>query len=152
MPMVILIAILSLPIIELIVLIEIGSEIGAINTVGLSFVTAGIGIYLVRLQGMQVMTQMNQAARSEQAVASPLVHGFFLLVAGFCLLIPGFITDIFGALLLIPPLRLLIAGKILKRVKTSQGFHQSTIIIDGEFSEVTPDEHDKEKDHPPKLG
>jgi len=151
MPLLFFFLIIGIPVIELIVLIEVGSHIGAINTVALSIVTAGIGIFLVRLQGIQVMTRMSAATRTDEAVAAPLIHGFFLLVAGFFLLIPGFITDMVGALLLVPPLRLLIAARVLKRVRKQHGFNQTTIIIEGEYHDVTPEGAPDDKDGPNRL-
>ncbi len=138
MPLLILLFILSLPIIELSVLIDIGGEIGAVPTVALCLLTAAVGLSIARQQGIKTFQDMQRAARQGEPVGAGLVHGFFLAVAGVFLLIPGFLTDFFGALLLIPPVRIALgkAGMAHFVVHRGRGTHvHKTIIIDGEYHE-----------------
>ena len=144
-----------LPVIELTLLIEVGSEIGAINTIGLSFLTAGLGIFLVRVQGMQVMAKMMAGSRAGEPLASPVVHGFFLLVAGFCLLVPGFLTDAFGALCLLPPVRLLFAKLMISRMTVVQPGQKRSVILEGDYvvvkDEAGEDESGGDDDDTPQI-
>ena len=157
MPLLILLLLLALPLMELAVLIDIGGEIGAVPTVTLCLLTAAIGLHLVRLQGMRVIADMQSAASSGDPVAAALVHGFFLLVSGICLFIPGFITDLLGALFLIPTIRLYLGRKMLSggyMHKSQGGFHtHSTIIIDGDFTEKpdTQTARTKDRQSPPVI-
>lgn len=104
------------PLLELSVLIDVGGEIGAIPTVLLCVLTAAIGLSLVRLQGLKVLRNMQEATQRGEAIGENLVHGFFLLLAGVCLFIPGFVTDTLGALLLIPMVRLFLGKAGLAHV------------------------------------
>jgi len=138
MPLIILMAILAIPVVELTVLIHVGGEIGALNTVGLCLLTAAIGLTLVRHQGLKVLADMQAAANRGEPIGASLVHGLFLVVAGFFLLIPGFVTDTIGALLLIPPFRMMLAklGFAHMMVRRGGGQGQTTIIIEGDFVET----------------
>ncbi len=120
---------------ELSDLIDVGGEIGALPAVALCILTAAIGLSIVRLQGMKIFADAQIAARSGQPVGASLVHGFFLAVAGVFLFIPGFVTDFFGALLLVPPIRLVLGRALLSRfvVRSSSNTDQSSVIIEGEY-------------------
>lgn len=93
------------PLIELYVLIEVGSEIGALPTILLSVFTAILGGSLVRLQGFSVLFRAQTAMAQNEVPAIELLEGAILLLTGLALLLPGFITDAVGFLLLITPLR-----------------------------------------------
>lgn len=139
MPLIILLLILSLPIVELAILIDIGAEIGALSTVGLCLLTAAVGLSIVRHQGMKVFQDMQAATRKGDTIGASLVHGFFLAIAGVFLFIPGFMTDFVGALLLIPPIRLGLGKLGMAQFVVQRGSkrpHQ-TIIIEGEYWEET---------------
>ncbi len=103
------------PIIEMTVLIQVGSEIGALATVGLVFLTAIVGVTLIRKQGLETSLKAQEKMRRGELPASEVAEGVMLMFAGLCLLIPGFVTDAMGALLLVPFLRkILAAGLIVK--------------------------------------
>jgi UPF0716 protein FxsA len=93
------------PLVELYVLIEVGSEIGALPPIALSIFTAVLGGALVRLQGFAVLFRVQEAMVRGEVPALELLEGAMLLVVGFALLLPGFITDAVGFLLLVPPIR-----------------------------------------------
>lgn len=140
----------GVPLIELSVLIEVGSDIGALATVALCLLTAAVGLSLIRMQGLKVLADLQTASAKGETIVEPLVHGFFLLVAGVCLFFPGFITDAIGGLLLIPPVRLALgrAGLAGAAAKSTRNFRYSrysesgkaTIVIDGDFAEVDEEE------------
>ncbi|GGA63152.1 membrane protein FxsA [Neiella marina] len=108
-----LILILLVPIVELTVLIQVGSQIGALGAIGLTVLTAIVGLSLVRSQGLGVMQRAQQNMAQGQTTAPEVIEGGMLAFAGLCLLIPGFITDALGALLLLPPLRQQFAKSVL---------------------------------------
>lgn len=95
----------GVPLIELYFLIQVGSEIGALPTIGLTILTALIGGILVRMQGFAVLMRVRGAAERGEVPALEMLDGALLLAAGLVLLLPGFFTDVVGFLLLVPPLR-----------------------------------------------
>lgn len=103
------------PIIEIWLMIDIGSVIGAGWTVLAIISTAIIGGSLVRHQGIGVYTRLNQTAARGEIPAMEMIEGLTLLISGVLLLTPGFITDALGFLILIPPLRRWLALNMLKR-------------------------------------
>ena len=96
-----------LPLVELYVLIEVGSGIGGVTTIALCLLTAGAGGLIIRWQGLQ--TLMNARKSMQQAQRHQLaehgLHGMILVLAGALLFFPGFLTDTLGFLLLIPAVR-----------------------------------------------
>jgi UPF0716 protein FxsA len=105
-----------IPLIELYLLISVGSEIGALNTIGFSLLTAFIGGYLVRMQGFSTALRIHESSSRGELPAVEMIEGAILLLCGIMLLLPGFVTDAIGFLLLIPPLR---RGLIINRLRRS---------------------------------
>lgn len=129
-----------IPIVELYTMLAVSHEIGALSTVSLVLLTAIIGGFLVRFQGLSVlMRSQAMLARGEQP-AIEMFEGVVLLICGFMLLLPGFISDTLGFLLLIPPLRRKIIWTFLKKVQVKPAndvFYEEPktqgTIIDGTF-------------------
>ena len=146
---IILLLLIGLPLMELSILIDVGADIGALPTIGLCLVTAAIGLNLVKAQGMQVMNRMQAKSEAGEAFGGEMIHGFFLLLAGLFLLFPGFMTDTVGALLLIPPVRLILGrfgianialkskGNFGAHFHTSSNTHMDEGVIEAEFEDVT---------------
>lgn len=148
MPLILLLIIVGVPILELMLLIEVGKYIGAIYTVGLVIVTAAIGITLVRMQGYAALTRAQASLDENRLPVGEAVDGVFLLFAGGLLLFPGFITDAIGLLLLIPIVRrglglaiwraLAARGVIRWSVNGREGeMRPDEGVIDGEFEDLT---------------
>ena len=135
----ILLALIAVPIAELYLLLAVGGQIGALPTIGLVIFTAILGASLLRLQGLATLARAQAALDARRLPAQELIEGLMLLVAGAFLLTPGFITDSIGFLLLIPGLRRLVAGLVLRRLSlhiiATRG--QGADILEGEF-EVKP--------------
>lgn len=93
------------PLIELYFLIQVGSVIGALPTILLSILTAVIGGYLVRMQGLTVLMRVRAMLDRGETPALELLDGAVLLLCGFALMLPGFITDAVGFALLVPRVR-----------------------------------------------
>ncbi|WP_456413646.1 FxsA family protein [Thiolapillus sp.] len=103
------------PLLELYVLISVGSEIGALTTILISIFTAVLGAALVRMQGVSVLMRVQSTLARGEAPALEMLEGALLMISGVMLLFPGFITDIIGFLILVPPLRRKFIVAVLRR-------------------------------------
>ncbi len=115
-----------MPIVEIAVLIQVGGVIGGWTTVGIVILTAFIGSFMLRQQGIATLAQAQQRMNSGQMPAQQMLEGLFLLIGGLLLLTPGFITDFFGFLCLIPPSRRFLANKL-----ASKGLSGFNIFVGG---------------------
>ena len=107
---------LVLPILEMYVLIKVGGNIGAFNTILLVLLTALIGLALLRVQGFRTLINARNKLGMAQLPTQEIITGIFLAVGGALLLTPGFITDLFGLLCLIPITRNFLLQVILSNV------------------------------------
>lgn len=105
MGILILIAFICVPLIEIAVFIELGGMIGPGPTLGLIVLTAALGTWQLRAQGLATLSRARSQMERGEMPARELFDGLCLLVAGALLLTPGFVTDSLGALLFVPPLR-----------------------------------------------
>lgn len=96
---------LVVPIVEIVLFILIGQQIGLGWTLAMILVTAIAGTALLRVQGFAVMERIRQETRAGRVPGRGLAHGLMLIVAGILLLTPGFFTDALGFLLFLPPVR-----------------------------------------------
>ncbi|WP_421159258.1 FxsA family protein [Aeromonas dhakensis] len=103
----------GLVVLELTVMIEVGSVIGALPTVGLLILTAVLGSSLVRSEGIKTLFNAQQKMQQGEMPGREVMGGMMLALAGLLLIIPGFVTDFFGILLLQPWLRNKLAGKLI---------------------------------------
>ena len=101
----------GLVLLELTVMIEVGSVIGALPTVGLLVLTAVLGSSLVRSEGIKTLLNAQQKMQQGEMPGREVMGGMMLALAGLLLIIPGFVTDFFGILLLQPWLRNRLADK-----------------------------------------
>ena len=91
-----------IPLIEIYFMIKIGTVIGAFNTILATLLTAAVGLYFVRLQGISTLYSAANTIRNNQEPLKEIFNGFCLMIAAIFLIIPGFFTDTIGVLLLIP--------------------------------------------------
>ncbi|WP_089729332.1 FxsA family protein [Candidatus Thiosymbion oneisti] len=129
---------IGIPLIELYFLIQVGSQIGALSTIGLSIFTALLGGVLVRIQGFSVLMRVRDAMGRNQVPALELLDGALLLVAGLVLLLPGFFTDTLGFLLLVPKLRRFLILRFFRILPDEPSLDQGPDrpgprVIEGEF-------------------
>jgi UPF0716 protein FxsA len=101
-------------VIELSVLIYVGSYIGTLNTVAIILLTATVGAYMVRMEGLSVLYRIQRDLAEGIFPAEELVNGALILVAGALLLTPGFFTDIAGFVMVFPTSRELIKPLLKK--------------------------------------
>ncbi len=94
-----------IPIIEIYLLIEIGSIFGALTAVILVILTGFLGAFLARMQGLQTFFRIQEGLREGRMPSGDLLDALLIVIAGLVLLTPGFLTDSAGFLLLIPATR-----------------------------------------------
>ena len=95
-----------IPVIEIYVLVSVGSVIGSFNTVILVLLSAFVGAWLARQQGMSTMLRLRASMQQGIMPAEEMVDAVLIFVAGAVLLTPGFVTDTLGLLILFPPTRI----------------------------------------------
>jgi UPF0716 protein FxsA len=130
---------IGLPALEIFLMIKIGGEIGALNTVALIFLTAIIGIYYARLQGIQTLKSGLINLYQNKVPVYELIAGASIAFAALLLIVPGFFTDIIGFILLIPFSRKLLFNLIIKN-KTEINKKKNENVIDGEIVNKDKDE------------
>ena len=133
----ILLSIILVPIIEIYLLIKIGSQIGAMTTILLIFTTAIVGIYYAKYEGLNTLkSAIVQLSRNETPTYQVL-SGTVIAFAALLLIIPGFATDILGFLLIFPISRKIIFNLFAKRFVKKE--NKKNNFIDGEFEDIEDD-------------
>ena len=126
---------LTVPLVEIYLLIEVGQSIGSIPTVALVIFTAVLGAWLLRWQGLHTLARVQAAVNRGQLPAIELIEGLILIITGVLLLTPGFMTDAIGFAWLIPAVRHGFALRLVNRfiVSRVQGYPAGERTIDGEY-------------------
>jgi len=130
---------IGLPALEIFLLIKIGGQVGALNTVALIFLTAIIGIYFAKLQGIQTLKSGMVNLYQNRMPVYEIMSGASIAIAALLLIIPGFFTDFIGFLLLTPFTRK-IFFKLAFRNKPKTDIKKENDIIDGEVIDNKKDE------------
>ena len=134
-----LLLLIAIPIIEIYLFIEVGSQIGAFNTILLIFVTAFFGIIYARYEGFNTLKSgMSQVVRNELPVYE-IISGAALAFAALLLILPGFATDLLGLLIIFPVTRKLIFRKVSTKQRPNS---KKSGFINGEFEDIE-DENDR---------
>jgi UPF0716 protein FxsA len=105
----------GLPLVELYLLIQVGSVIGAVPTIALSVFTAVLGGLLMRQQGLATALRVQASLARGESPAIEMLEGVVIFLAGAVLMFPGFLSDVLGLLLLFPPLRRVLLHYGLRR-------------------------------------
>lgn len=133
---------LLLPIVEIALFVSIGGEIGVLGTLAFIFLSAAIGIALLRREGQQAPMDFQQSLRELQDPGRPMAHRSLKMIAGLLLIVPGFLTSTLGLLLLIPGVRGFLLNRLGARVvsaRVNYGFPSGATasrdsgVIDGEY-------------------
>jgi len=135
----ILLSIILIPIIEIYLFIKIGSQIGAITTILLIFVTAVVGVYYAKYEGLNTLKAGFLQLSRNEAPAYEIISGAAIAFAAILLIIPGFATDIFGFLLIFPISRKFFFSRFAKKFNHKK---EKNNFIDGDFEDIE-DENDK---------
>jgi len=137
----ILLLIICIPLIEIYLLIKVGSIIGAFNTIFLIFFTAITGLYFARLAGLNaIRSGFNQLIKNEIPIYE-IISGAALAFAALLLILPGFLTDLIGFLLIIPITRKFFISSISFKLKNKK-INNSEDIIEGSVDENQQDKDD----------
>ncbi len=133
----ILLTIILVPVIEIYLLIKIGSQVGAITTIFLIFTTAIIGVYYAKYEGLNTLKSGFAQLSKNETPAYEVISGAAIAFAALLLIIPGFATDILGFLLIFPLSRKLIFNKFSKKFASKQKKKNS--FIEGDFEDIEDD-------------
>ena len=137
----VLIAIILVPVIEIYLFIKIGSQIGALTTITLIFVTAILGIIYARYEGLNTLKSAFVQLVKNEIPVYEIISGAAITFAALLLIIPGFATDIIGFLLIFPFSRKfvlkILSSKFQMKKKTNEKF------IDGEYEEIEKEDDKK---------
>ena len=129
---------IGIPVLEIFLMIKIGSKLGALNTIALIFLTAIVGVYFARLQGLQTLKSGMISLYQNKVPVKELLSGASIAMAALLLIIPGFFTDFIGFLLLIPFTRKIIFNIALKNKKEVNAKNNNK-TIDGEIVDKKDD-------------
>ena len=125
---------IGVPALEVFLMIKIGGKIGALNTVSLIFLTAIIGLYFAKLEGIKTMRSGFTNLYQNKIPIYEIISGASIAIAALFLIIPGFFTDTIGFLLLIPFTRKILINFFIKKRTTSNN-QEDINILDGEIIE-----------------
>jgi len=130
----ILLSIILVPIIEIYLLIKIGSQIGAMTTILLIFTTAIVGIYYARYEGLNTLKSGFIQLSKNEPPAYEVLSGAAIAFAALLLIIPGFMTDVIGFLLIFPLSRKIIFNIFKKKIKYKK--KQNNNFIEGDYEDI----------------
>ena len=136
----ILLSIISISVIEIYLLIKVGSQIGALSTIALIFTTAIVGIYYAKYEGLNTLKSGFVQLSRNEAPTYEIISGAAIAFAALLLIIPGFVTDTIGFLIILPISRKFIFNRLLKKLNRRE--KNKNNFIDGEFEDID-DDHDK---------
>lgn len=145
------------PLVELYVIVRVAGAIGALDTIALLVLVSLLGAWLVKRQGLAVLSRLRREVEAGRDPSRALVNGALVVLAGLLLIVPGFVSDALGLLLLLPPVRALVAPVLLRRLASSGGL---TVVrttgsrrldgtIDADAWDTTPDAQSRQL--PPEL-
>ena len=130
---------IGLPALEIFLMIEIGGRVGAFNTIALIFLTAIIGVYFAKIQGIQTLRSGMVNLYQNKIPVYEMMSGASIAIAALLLIVPGFFTDFIGFLLLIPLTRKVVF-RVTFRNKNEVSINNEEDAIDGEIVDNKKDE------------
>jgi len=140
----ILLSILLVPVIEIYLLIKIGSQIGAITTILLIFTTAVVGIYYAKYEGINTLKSGFVQLSKNEVPTYEMISGAAIALAALLLIVPGFATDVVVFLIIFPITRRLIFIKFNNKLKSNKSkYVEKKDFIDGEFEDIENDDDRK---------
>ena len=125
----IILSIILIPIIEIYLFIKIGAQIGAISTILLIFITAVVGVYYAKYEGLNTLRSGFSQLIKNELPAYEIISGAAIAFAALLLIIPGFATDLFGFLLIFPLTRKLFFGKLIFRTSSKMTLKLGSTVI-----------------------
>ena len=131
----VLLSIILIPVLEIYLFIKIGSQIGAFNTIFLIFITAIVGVYYAKYEGLNTIRSGFMQMVKNELPAYEIISGAAIAFAAILLIIPGFATDLLGFLLIFPITRKLIFGNLSNKLKKKNEVKKNN-FIDGEYEDI----------------
>ncbi len=133
----ILLIIILIPVVEIYLFIKIGSQIGAIITILLIFLTAIVGVYYAKYEGLNTLKAGFLQLRRNETPTYEIISGAAIALAALLLIIPGFATDIFGFLIIFPISRKFFINKFTSKFQKKENIKNN--FIDGDFEDIDDD-------------
>jgi UPF0716 protein FxsA len=133
----ILLSIILIPIVEIYLFIKIGSQIGAITTIICIFITAIVGVYYAKYEGLNTLKAGFLQLSKNEAPAYEIISGAAIAFAALLLIIPGFATDIFGFLIIFPITRKFFINRFTNKFKNK--VKKNNNFIEGDFEDIDDD-------------
>ena len=107
----------TIPLVEIYLLIHIGSVFGVFTSIALVFFTGLLGAYLARIQGIKTLFKIQESIKEGRMPSGELLEALLIVAAGIVLLTPGFLTDTIGFLLLLPNIREIVKSWVQSKIK-----------------------------------
>ena len=136
----ILLSIILIPVVEIYLLIKIGSQIGAVTTITLIFTTAIVGVYYAKYEGLNTLRSGFSQLSKNETPAYEVISGAAIAFGALLLIIPGFATDIIGFIIIFPITRKYLFNFFSKKISKVET--KKNNFIDGEFEDID-DDNDK---------
>ena len=134
-------SIVLIPIVEIYLLIKIGSHIGALTTISLIFITATLGVYYAKYEGLNTLKAGFLQIKNNEIPKYEMLSGPAIAFAAFLLIIPGFVTDTLGFILIFPISRKIILNSFIKKFKHKN--QKKSAFIEGEFEDIEDNDDSK---------
>ena len=136
-------SIILVPVVEIFLLIKIGSQIGAVTTILLIFTTAIVGIYYAKYEGLNTLKSGFEQISKNKTPTYEMLSGAAIAFAALLLIIPGFATDIIGFLIIFPLSRNFLLKKFFAKFKNKETKTDKNNFIDGDFEDIEEEDDKK---------
>ena len=136
-------SIILVPVVEIFLLIKIGSQIGAVTTILLIFTTAIVGIYYAKYEGLNTLKSGFEQISKNITPTYEMLSGAAIAFAALLLIIPGFATDIIGFLIIFPTFRNFLLKKFFVKFKNKETKTDRNNFIDGDFEDIEEEDDKK---------
>ena len=136
-------SIILAPVVEIFLLIKIGSQIGAVTTILLIFTTAIVGIYYAKYEGLNTLKSGFEQISKNKTPTYEMLSGAAIAFAALLLIIPGFATDIIGFLIIFPISRNFLLKKLFVKFKNNEAKTDRNNFIDGDFEDIEEEDDKK---------
>ena len=136
-------SIILVPVVEIFLLIKIGSQIGAVTTILLIFTTAIVGIYYAKYEGLNTLKSGFEHISKNKTPTYEMLSGAAIAFAALLLIIPGFATDIIGFLIIFPISRNFLFKKFFVKFKNKETKTDRNNFIDGDFEDIEEEDDKK---------
>ena len=136
-------SIILVPVVEIFLLIKIGSQIGAVTTILLIFTTAIVGIYYAKYEGLNTLKSGFEQISKNRKPTYEMLSGAAIALAALLLIIPGFATDIIGFLMIFPMSRNFLFKKFFIKFKNKETKTDRNNFIDGDFEDIEEEDDKK---------